>query len=232
MMKSLFALAVLVFMPMTTHHTVGVSALEDPPEGGCRGPGGKVIEGMVPGGRWMSSDGCTMCRCGPDGHATCISGSCPMPECADMVTTTGVCCPTCPNGLTCRTPEGAIIKEGEHLVEDDHNCTCSAGVSKYNMRSYGPGPSATCIPLPPDECDDSDSNCRYWASTGQCGENPGFMLPNCRKSCAVCESECEDSNDYCESWAADGYCDLNPVWMLDNCAKSCNACSPRIGETA
>ena len=30
---------------------------------------------------------------------------------------------------------------------------------------------------------DEHENCAYWASTGECGKNPGYMLVNCKKSC-------------------------------------------------
>ena len=35
-------------------------------------------------------------------------------------------------------------------------------------------------------CMDDDHNCPYWASNGECGNNPGYMLYYCRLSCGVC----------------------------------------------
>lgn len=35
-------------------------------------------------------------------------------------------------------------------------------------------------------CTDSDDNCKYWASVGECEKNPNYMLYNCRKSCNTC----------------------------------------------
>jgi len=46
-----------------------------------------------------------------------------------------------------------------------------------------PAPTPTPAPSP---CTDDNDNCEYWASVGECEANPGYMLVNCRKSCAVC----------------------------------------------
>lgn len=32
---------------------------------------------------------------------------------------------------------------------------------------------------------DNHENCAYWAQIGECSKNPGYMLPNCKKSCAA-----------------------------------------------
>lgn len=56
-------------------------------------------------------------------------------------------------------------------------------VSSYNDLQK---PSST------EECSDYNEHCAYWASTGQCQNNPDYMigndaaLGNCRKSCMVC----------------------------------------------
>ena len=38
----------------------------------------------------------------------------------------------------------------------------------------------------PSGCKDKNKNCKFWASIGECGKNPNFMLFNCSKSCGVC----------------------------------------------
>jgi hypothetical protein len=38
-------------------------------------------------------------------------------------------------------------------------------------------------------CADSDMGCTAWAASGECENNPGFMLPTCRKSCDSCDLE-------------------------------------------
>ena len=66
-------------------------------------------------------------------------------------------------------------------------------------------------------CRDSsghESNCPYWAKTGQCDKNPDWMLVNCKKSCS---SKIKDSNPSCPTWAKLGECTKNPSWMLPNC---------------
>ena len=70
-------------------------------------------------------------------------------------------------------------------------------------------------------CRDSsghESNCPYWAKTGQCDKNPDWMLVNCKKSCS---SKIKDSNPSCPAWAKLGECTKNPSWMLPNCKLSC-----------
>jgi prolyl 4-hydroxylase len=36
------------------------------------------------------------------------------------------------------------------------------------------------------ECVDNHESCEAWASTGECQENPAFMIKNCQKSCFIC----------------------------------------------
>lgn len=36
------------------------------------------------------------------------------------------------------------------------------------------------------DCMDADDRCGEWAAIGECESNPGYMLPNCRKSCRRC----------------------------------------------
>ena len=38
----------------------------------------------------------------------------------------------------------------------------------------------------PSACKDKNKHCKSWASTGECGKNPKYMLFNCSKSCGVC----------------------------------------------
>ena len=38
----------------------------------------------------------------------------------------------------------------------------------------------------PSACKDKNKHCKSWASTGECGKNPKYMLFNCSKSCRVC----------------------------------------------
>ena len=84
---------------------------------------------------------------------------------------------------------------------------------------------------PDSDCEDSNDNCAYWASVGECKANPNYMLENCKKSCNNCGSDkekedpnCVDENASCEAWATRGECEANPNYMLVNCRKSCKQC--------
>jgi hypothetical protein len=39
------------------------------------------------------------------------------------------------------------------------------------------------------ECIDTDKLCDVWSRSGECDENPDFMLKHCKRSCKVCDSE-------------------------------------------
>ena len=73
-----------------------------------------------------------------------------------------------------------------------------------------------------ESCQDNVQDCNFWASEGECENNPNYMLAHCKLSCRVCElSETEDSNEKCPLWAAEGECSLNPDYMLHYCRNSC-----------
>ena len=37
-------------------------------------------------------------------------------------------------------------------------------------------------------CADYNTNCAYWASVGECNNNPAYMLNYCQQSCNVCNT--------------------------------------------
>ena len=41
---------------------------------------------------------------------------------------------------------------------------------------------------PPSNCKNENKHCDYWARTGECQKNPGYMLVKCKKACNVCGS--------------------------------------------
>ena len=88
------------------------------------------------------------------------------------------------------------------------------------MNCGGPQPTDP----PSGDCQDLNGNCEYWASIGECQANPGYMLPNCPKSCNTCGSSCIDESEHCQYWASIGECQANPGYMLQYCKKSCNVC--------
>jgi hypothetical protein len=72
-----------------------------------------------------------------------------------------------------------------------------------------------------DQCTDSHDSCSDWAASGECSNNPGYMLTNCCASCESAGVQCTDSNEFCGAWAASGECSNNPGYMLTNCCASC-----------
>merc|ERR1712113_616138 len=44
-------------------------------------------------------------------------------------------------------------------------------------------------------CEDGYGDCGFWASIGECSNNPGFMSVNCKASCKTCPSSTNPSDD-------------------------------------
>merc|ERR1719272_686561 len=87
-------------------------------------------------------------------------------------------------------------------------------------------------------CVDNNGSCPGWAAGGECTRNPGYMIPNCKKSCGQCNPTppaptCTDLNNECSSWSQQGWCQRNTnSFMKTNCKKSCNNCTgPSPGPT-
>ena len=87
-------------------------------------------------------------------------------------------------------------------------------------------------------CADDHENCEFWASQGECFDNPSYMRTHCALSCESCAPDgagagdapawtggCFDRDALCGDWAAARECDVNPGWMLEHCAASCGACA-------
>ena len=70
--------------------------------------------------------------------------------------------------------------------------------------------------------DVNEKNCRAWADSGECSNNPAYMNEHCCKSCGNEIKECVDINEKdCKAWADSGECSKNPTYMNENCCKSC-----------
>ena len=41
-------------------------------------------------------------------------------------------------------------------------------------------------PAAPPGCDNKHETCKAWANAGECANNPGFMLEDCRWACKAC----------------------------------------------
>ncbi|XP_064638104.1 protein draper-like isoform X2 [Lineus longissimus] len=79
-------------------------------------------------------------------------------------------------------------------------------------------------------CEDKHENCEDWAKGDQCNLAPGYMNPNCYKSCHPEEcggstggggAECTSNHENCKMWAETGQCETGAEYMLKNCYKYC-----------
>jgi len=71
---------------------------------------------------------------------------------------------------------------------------------------------------------DKNPNCGTWASSGECQNNPSYMLAECPAACSgdPAEQEPEDTHQDCAAWVSDGECYRNPAFMLQQCKASCS----------
>ena len=72
-------------------------------------------------------------------------------------------------------------------------------------------------------CRDKDSRCGRYASGGACDNNSRWMIPNCPKSCHLCEN-CGNRHSRCQEWADRGECGKNPWYMFTHCNQACKLC--------
>jgi len=88
------------------------------------------------------------------------------------------------------SPSGSLgICEGD--CDGDQDCDGSLICFQRSGHTHVPGCAnggsgdvggyGYCVP-----CFDNNADCEYWASIGECGINPAYMLVNCKKSCSVC----------------------------------------------
>lgn len=108
------------------------------------------------------------------------------------------------SGNTTEESGDRILLEGAKTVPDcSHDGTCEAD-TLYNdkddasdeekVKEDGPKDSVknpeemaqAKVDKAKEECVDNHESCDLWASTGECEENPKYMLKQCKKSCMVC----------------------------------------------
>ncbi|VDD87560.1 unnamed protein product [Enterobius vermicularis] len=79
-------------------------------------------------------------------------------------------------------------------------------------------------------CNDREDLCKFWASIGECEENPGWMSVNCRAACNLCNGTavCVDRHRLCSFWSSIGECDSNAAWMFTRCPRSCKVCTGTV----
>ena len=126
----------------------------------------------------------------------------------------------------------SLVKEifpcGNRIIDRCHSQQGTLDSIPMNCDGNNPDPTkppTDSTPNPPsDDCSDQNTNCAYWASIGECQNNPDYMLTYCKQSCGKCQSNCTDKNEHCASWASTGECQSNPAYMLEYCKKSCQVC--------
>jgi hypothetical protein len=92
----------------------------------------------------------------------------------------------------------------------------------------------TTAPTEAIPCEDQNDKCGFWAKSGECDNNPDFMLENCQVACGLCVGEpvpCENQDDRCESWAEVGECENNPEFMLVKCSLACGNCDGQPSDS-
>ncbi|CAL1545141.1 unnamed protein product [Lymnaea stagnalis] len=99
------------------------------------------------------------------------------------------CQKSCQDSTGCmHTCEGGETEVNGRCVGGVKGQTVSGGAGKVNGGSTSGGDDNG-------DCDDKDANCPKWAKGGQCKDNPGWMLVNCKKSCKVstgCTTKCKE----------------------------------------
>ncbi|RUS79825.1 hypothetical protein EGW08_012424 [Elysia chlorotica] len=134
------------------------------------------------------------------------------------------------------------------MVIDDNTDSCNNNetwevqdLSTYPVILYSPGTGQATLSIER-ECRNRYGEatvCGHWASHGECGRNPAFMLEQCRVDCGGCptddpEFECKNTlsvaeKPICQHWADIGECHRQPVFMPVECRKACRGCN--AGET-
>ncbi|ETO25077.1 hypothetical protein RFI_12067 [Reticulomyxa filosa] len=120
-----------------------------------------------------------------------------------------------------------VTSNSENVVEtkkDGETC---------DVKDDSTNPTVTTTTEQKDKCRNLHKDCAFWASEGECDNNPDYMKYRCAKACNTCELQtdeirfesCDDDLvDDCPLLASKGDCDKNTHWMRLNCQKSCNFC--------
>ncbi|CAH1783615.1 unnamed protein product [Owenia fusiformis] len=130
---------------------------------------------------------------------------------------------------------------GAGFMNKDCKCVCPVGDSKckgievFDTEAYiSKEDKAKCRNV-----HYNDVECDYWASDGECKNNPIWMGNNCAKSCKICQPAPEDipkktidndcgnieSDTDCHYWVKEGNCIRFRKWMAKNCRAACNKCN-------
>merc|ERR1712113_922640 len=84
-------------------------------------------------------------------------------------------------------------------------CTCDCADKKKSKRKK---------PKRSEEiCSDNNPSCEEWAANGECDNNPGFMLTECRESCEECELTPEEKESKLWYKAVDPQYGVTPMHL-------------------
>jgi hypothetical protein len=115
--------------------------------------------------------------------------------------------------------DGECEKNAEQM---EHNCPVTCAKRRKELKKSSKASPAEA-PAPSGPVDKSP-HCGVWASSGECENNPTYMLAECPAACSGSPSGAEeeaDLNEDCEAWVRDGECFRNPAFMLQQCKASC-----------
>jgi hypothetical protein len=87
------------------------------------------------------------------------------------------------------------------IIVGDSSDSVVGGPDHDSCSILGKGP-VTCANT---DCVDLDTQCGGWAAEGGCDTNPGWMLPNCKKSCDACPTDA-GGYDCNNGYGSPGYC--------------------------
>ena len=104
--------------------------------------------------------------------------------------------------------------------------SCKKPKKKKKKKADQPAAAAAASaepPPPPTGPADKNPNCGSWAASGECENNPDYMMAECHASCTGggAEAEARDIHQDCAAWVQDGECYRNPAFMLQQCRASC-----------
>jgi hypothetical protein len=65
------------------------------------------------------------------------------------------------------------------------------------------------------------TDCKFWATIGECTKFPSSMIKSCPQSCSELLRVSDKKGSDCYFWAIKGDCTKNQSYMIENCQHSC-----------
>jgi len=110
------------------------------------------------------------------------------------------------------------IKRGESM------CGIGGKLVVVMCESDTPTTTTTTTTNTTTTCEDQHKSCKSWAYSGECVNNPEYMLEYCPAACQQCVGKCENNHKKCKKWARKGRCTKNQKYMDIFCRKACKKC--------